>query len=435
MSDLETASAADSSIESDESNRYRHPVKYGAIIFCLIVGFLLAIAPLPGVSRLLRELGFSHASLFGMRVLVDKVLVFALVIGAILYWEKEPLSSVGIRMPTLSDFGLGFAVFAAVFVLTGIMSVFVTTVLHHQEPYIRDAVGAKLIKQMLVLLRLPIWLGIAIAVANGVTEELVARGYAIERLQTVTGSVLIAAIIAYALDLAVHLPFWGPYNVLILAPGQLVFVLVYLWRRDLDACIVAHIMNDATPYLLTVVFSVFMAGYGHMSYYNAAGYLRYSRKDDRGAISEFTEDLQESPHDTYALGWRAWLYEDLGHYRASRKDFDELLRLRPKDAWADENLAWLLATCPNDRFRDGGKALSLALAACRLTSWKDAGEVDTLAAAYANVGDFAGAIKWEKRAIALGGESSCRCKRKRLALYEKHRPYRQSVDTASEAIR
>jgi len=65
------------------------------------------------------------------------------------------------------------------------------------------------------------------------------------------------------------------------------------------------------------------------------------------------------------------------------------------------DLAWLQAACPVPEFRDGTKAIENATKACELTNWEDYSYVGTLAAVYAEIGDFPTALKWQKEAIRL----------------------------------
>ncbi len=64
-------------------------------------------------------------------------------------------------------------------------------------------------------------------------------------------------------------------------------------------------------------------------------------------------------------------------------------------------MAWIYATSPLTHIRDGDEAVTLALKACELTSFKEVEALDTLAAAYAEAGNFEKAIEYQERAIDL----------------------------------
>jgi Flp pilus assembly protein TadD len=73
-------------------------------------------------------------------------------------------------------------------------------------------------------------------------------------------------------------------------------------------------------------------------------------------------------------------------------DFDEAIRLAPNDSEAYRARAWIWATCPDANHRDGQRAVRSARTACELSGWKDARCLGTLAAAYAEPGDYDSAV-------------------------------------------
>ena len=64
-----------------------------------------------------------------------------------------------------------------------------------------------------------------------------------------------------------------------------------------------------------------------------------------------------------------------------------------------------------------------------MTQWKARNFVGTLAAAYAELGDFDKAIKYQKDATALQGDYPSEAEMKRdLTLYMQHKPFRTKID-------
>jgi tetratricopeptide (TPR) repeat protein len=152
------------------------------------------------------------------------------------------------------------------------------------------------------------------------------------------------------------------------------------------------------------------------------------RKWER-AIADFNSALKISPGFFIAAIKRGQANERLGRYDRSLADYDKVISLKPllgTRALAKSTRAWLLATCPNPAFRNGKQAIEDAKAACNITTWSEWDYIDTLAAAYAETGDFDSAIKFEKRAIAKIKEpDNLKGAQERLALYEQHKPFRQ----------
>ena len=110
------------------------------------------------------------------------------------------------------------------------------------------------------------------------------------------------------------------------------------------------------------------------------------------------------------------------HYRKA-------LQIRPDDLVAQKNLAWLRATCPVASQRNGEEAVELAQRANRHCDGKRPDVLDTLAAAYAEIGWFPEAVAAEGKALELAtqqhSQSLIDVIRVRMALYQARRPFRQ----------
>jgi tetratricopeptide (TPR) repeat protein len=161
----------------------------------------------------------------------------------------------------------------------------------------------------------------------------------------------------------------------------------------------------------------------------------YAKQGDRArATADANMAIRLKPRDFYLwratdLRLRAEAYRILGRTELALRDLREAVRIAPKSPGANDELAWFLATCPNDRFRNGTEAVSVAKKACELSDWKRSGCYDTLAVAYAEAGDFDQAVKYEKQAL---NDSSLAPKEreereKRLALFQQRKPFREDL--------
>lgn len=88
--------------------------------------------------------------------------------------------------------------------------------------------------------------------------------------------------------------------------------------------------------------------------------------------------------------------------------------------------AWLRATCPDPTFRNGQQEVKDAKAACSIAEWRDENTIDTLAAAYAETGDFDSAVRYAAQALAVKGIAPVDSKRiqRHLALFQQQQPIR-----------
>jgi hypothetical protein len=116
-----------------------------------------------------------------------------------------------------------------------------------------------------------------------------------------------------------------------------------------------------------------------------------------------------------------------GQFTNAVKICREGIDANPKDDASYNLLAWIEATCPDSSLRDGKDAVSAATKACELTQWKEFNWIDTLAAAYAESGNFERAIQFQEQALHTGSppDSDQKEMRERLALYKQSQPYRE----------
>lgn len=149
---------------------------------------------------------------------------------------------------------------------------------------------------------------------------------------------------------------------------------------------------------------------------------------EMGKLDPALKDLDEAVqlgHRPAQLN-RGWAYELKGEYKKAAEDYAALIASNGHDALALNNAAWLKATCPDAAFRDGKEAVKLAKLACEKTGNRDGGHLDTLAAAHAEAGDFAAAVKAQELALEDKGYAKKYGDdaQKRLALYKDKKPFR-----------
>ena len=128
-------------------------------------------------------------------------------------------------------------------------------------------------------------------------------------------------------------------------------------------------------------------------------------------------------------GLLALSHDDL---EAARRDFDRATELGIEDPWSQNRVAWIFATAPFESLRNGAAAITLALRCCEQSEWKLDESIDTLAAAYAEAGDFEKATHYQKLALERGDSSFEAEYRAKISQYERGEPYRESLEGASD---
>ena len=155
--------------------------------------------------------------------------------------------------------------------------------------------------------------------------------------------------------------------------------------------------------------------------------LHVIRKDYASAVEIYTEILAEDPENAAVFKLRADANLYLGKQAEATADYEATLKIRPEDDGVLNNLAWLLATSPEEKLRDGMRAIELATQACKLTDYKKPHILSTLASGYAEIGDFETAIDWSKKSVDLADESLKAALTKELESYQQGKPWREAT--------
>ena len=177
-------------------------------------------------------------------LLAHEAIYWTLVLATIAYVafvERRPLASIGFRMPSARD---AWACIAFAVLIIGGFAVLYIVVL--------PALALTETKTIDALASAPTWWLAISVVRAGVSEEILFRGYPIERLQELTGSRWIAAVLPLTLFALAHVGPWGWSHVVVAAFGGAMLTVLYLWRRNLWINIAVHVIVDAAGMLATV---------------------------------------------------------------------------------------------------------------------------------------------------------------------------------------
>lgn len=122
------------------------------------------------------------------------------------------------------------------------------------------------------------------------------------------------------------------------------------------------------------------------------------------AIEVLTTVLEMDDTNELARRLRGDMYLFAGDHEAAIADFQTALEANPMETGVLNNYAWTLATSPFDDIRDGKKAIELATKAAEITEYNAPHILSTLAAAYAEAGDFEEAVRRSEQTVAKAKE-------------------------------
>lgn len=170
-----------------------------------------------------------------------ELFVWAWVAAILLYVvrvERRPLSSIGFRAMGMADGVIAIVAGIVVLASLALVSLVVFPALHWSED-----------QQMASVLALPYWLNVLIVVRAAVSEEILFRGYPLERLQELTGSRVVAGVVTCAVFTFDHIGFWGWHHIFIAGVAGAALTILYLWRRNIWVNMAAHFIVDAAAFL------------------------------------------------------------------------------------------------------------------------------------------------------------------------------------------
>ncbi len=172
--------------------------------------------------------------------------VWWLYAAAILAWlrvgEGLLISSIGLHRPTWKSFLYALLAAAALLAVFVIHFAVIVPLFHLNA----SAAGAE---RSLILAR-PYWYRVLLVLRAAVVEEILFRGYIIEKARQLTGSSMLAIALSVATFTYAHLASWGLVHLIPVFGGAVIFSLLYVWKRDLGSNMIAHFITDAAGFLM-----------------------------------------------------------------------------------------------------------------------------------------------------------------------------------------
>jgi len=149
------------------------------------------------------------------------------------------------------------------------------------------------------------------------------------------------------------------------------------------------------------------------------------------AVRHYRESLRIRPDHTEAHKRLAGALRSQGQFEQAIGHYRQVLQQQPDHLAVLNNLAWILASCPDAALRRPEEAIELAQRASETRQDREPGLLDTLAAAYAAAGRFDEARTTAQTALELataaGSGPVADETRKHLNLYRQGTPYREAA--------
>lgn len=205
--------------------------------------YIPLVATNPTLRSTIRSLDPTTARLWSL-VLLEWIPA-GVVLLMVLAWGRRTLSSIGFRRASALDLRWALRVTG----ITGLTFAFTNPLLAW--------LGLSSVEGYLsAITQLPIWVRLLTALSAGICEELIYRGFLIERLTEATGNLRLASLIGYVAFVLPHAAGWGIGATIQIGLASIAFVWLYTSRRNLPAVMLAHVLNDVIGFVVVPWFSV-----------------------------------------------------------------------------------------------------------------------------------------------------------------------------------
>ncbi len=183
-------------------------------------------------------LGIASASGGPPSVFLPMWLTSVLLVGFVLLVERRPLSSLSITKPTGKDIKWAFYFFGAEVTWSWLMSV---------------ALDAKQNDGVDSITSLSVATVVGLIITAAVTEEIIHRGYLLERIAKLTGALWVGTIVSFIIFIVPHIAYFGWVWLPTHGIGAVLIYVFYLWRRNLPATMLLHLLGNAPILLPTIM--------------------------------------------------------------------------------------------------------------------------------------------------------------------------------------
>lgn len=155
--------------------------------------------------------------------------------------------------------------------------------------------------------------------------------------------------------------------------------------------------------------------------------LRQAQGDVEGALADFQETFRLDPESGDAASAVADAFQSLGRWKEAAEAYQKAMQLSPDDPRTLQNAAWMMATCPDEYYRNPEASLKTAQRAVEASGNQvTVHRLHVLGVSQAATGDFAAAVKTLNEAIQITSDPTLRREiAQHRALFQKKKPYVQ----------